>query len=152
MKSLPSLCFLCLCLCLSLFPSFSSPAILFQVYIHHSSVLFLSLYDLFVFTIYYLDTIVQEVSLVLHCTCNYVHVLSKIKVCVCVQGFNWASREKAGGWYNFLKTKVPDIADAGVEYVWLPPPSNSHDDGPQGNNHFSFHLLDQFYRVNYSIT
>ncbi|KAK7321694.1 hypothetical protein VNO77_32567 [Canavalia gladiata] len=75
MKSLPSLCFLCLCV--SLFPSFSSPAILFQ-------------------------------------------------------GFNWASSEKAGGWYNFLRTLVPDIADSGVEYVWLPPPSNSHDDGPQG--------------------
>lgn len=50
-----------------------------------------------------------------------------------MQGFNWASAEKEGGWWNFLKTKVPDIADAGVEYVWLPPPSNSHDDGPQGN-------------------
>ncbi len=31
-----------------------------------------------------------------------------------------------------MKTLVPDIADAGVEYVWLPPPSNSRDDGPQG--------------------
>ncbi|XP_028806795.1 alpha-amylase-like [Neltuma alba] len=48
------------------------------------------------------------------------------------QGFNWVSLEKAGGFYNYLKTQVPLIADLGVEYVWLPPPSNSHPDGPQG--------------------
>ncbi|KAK4277488.1 hypothetical protein QN277_015482 [Acacia crassicarpa] len=48
------------------------------------------------------------------------------------QGFTWASYEKAGGFYNYLKTQVPLIADLGVDYVWLPPPSNAHPDGPQG--------------------
>lgn len=46
------------------------------------------------------------------------------------QGFNWESCNKPGGWYNFLKNSVSDIADAGVTHVWLPPPSQSV--GPQG--------------------
>ncbi|KAG6538213.1 alpha-amylase isozyme 3C-like [Zingiber officinale] len=41
------------------------------------------------------------------------------------QGFNWESWRQQGGWYNFLKDKVPDIASAGVTHVWLPPPSHS---------------------------
>ncbi|KAG4962460.1 hypothetical protein JHK84_039556 [Glycine max] len=36
------------------------------------------------------------------------------------QGFNWASSEKAGEWYNFMKTLVPDIADSGVDYFYDP--------------------------------
>ncbi|MED6157768.1 hypothetical protein PIB30_026437 [Stylosanthes scabra] len=40
------------------------------------------------------------------------------------QGFNWESSGK-GGWYNSLKNKIPDIANAGVTHVWLPPPSQS---------------------------
>ncbi|CAL9060115.1 unnamed protein product [Musa banksii] len=42
-----------------------------------------------------------------------------------LQGFNWESWRKQGGWYNFLKGQVPDIASAGVTLVWLPPPSHS---------------------------
>ncbi|XP_009410104.2 alpha-amylase isozyme 3D-like [Musa acuminata AAA Group] len=41
------------------------------------------------------------------------------------QGFNWESWRKQGGWYNFLRSQVPDIARAGVTHVWLPPPSHS---------------------------
>lgn len=41
------------------------------------------------------------------------------------QGFNWESWRQQGGWYNFLKDKVSDIANAGVTHVWLPPPSHS---------------------------
>ncbi|KAF7830625.1 alpha-amylase [Senna tora] len=40
-------------------------------------------------------------------------------------GFQWASKDTAGGFYNYLKTQLPLIAD--------PPPSNSHDDAPQQN-------------------
>lgn len=46
------------------------------------------------------------------------------------QGFNWESWKKQGGWYNFLKGQVSDIAKAGVTHVWLPPPS--HSVSPQG--------------------
>ncbi|XVE55904.1 hypothetical protein DITRI_Ditri03aG0194400 [Diplodiscus trichospermus] len=46
------------------------------------------------------------------------------------QGFNWESSNKAGGWYNFLKNSVSDIANAGVTHVWLTPPSQSV--APQG--------------------
>ncbi|KAL3840396.1 hypothetical protein ACJIZ3_024987 [Penstemon smallii] len=46
------------------------------------------------------------------------------------QGFNWESSNKPGGWYNSLLSVVPDIANAGITHVWLPPPSQSV--GPQG--------------------
>ncbi|XP_050211508.1 alpha-amylase isoform X2 [Mercurialis annua] len=46
------------------------------------------------------------------------------------QGFNWESCNKAGGWYNSLKNLIPDMANAGVSHVWLPPPSQSV--APQG--------------------
>ncbi|KAJ0026070.1 hypothetical protein Pint_08780 [Pistacia integerrima] len=41
------------------------------------------------------------------------------------QGFNWESCNKAGGWYNSLKSSLPDLANAGITHVWLPPPSQS---------------------------
>ncbi|KAJ4701759.1 Alpha-amylase [Melia azedarach] len=41
------------------------------------------------------------------------------------QGFNWESCNKAGGWYNFLKKRIPDLANTGITHVWLPPPSQS---------------------------
>ncbi|OIW21515.1 hypothetical protein TanjilG_05524 [Lupinus angustifolius] len=43
---------------------------------------------------------------------------------VLFQGFNWESSKK-GGWYNSLKNKIPDLANAGITHVWLPPPSQS---------------------------
>ena len=49
-----------------------------------------------------------------------------------LQGFNWESWRQQGGWYNFLKDKVSDIANAGVTHVWLPPPS--HSVGVQGRS------------------
>lgn len=45
------------------------------------------------------------------------------------QGFNWESSNK-GGWYNSLKNSIPDLANAGITHVWLPPPSQSV--APQG--------------------
>ncbi|OIW21516.1 hypothetical protein TanjilG_05525 [Lupinus angustifolius] len=45
------------------------------------------------------------------------------------QGFNWESSNK-GGWYNSLKNTIPDLANAGITHVWLPPPSQSV--APQG--------------------
>ncbi|KAJ6971713.1 hypothetical protein NC653_032288 [Populus alba x Populus x berolinensis] len=46
------------------------------------------------------------------------------------QGFNWESCNKAEGWYNSLKNSVPDLANAGITHVWLPPSSQSV--APQG--------------------
>ncbi|KAJ9166235.1 hypothetical protein P3X46_021013 [Hevea brasiliensis] len=48
------------------------------------------------------------------------------------QGFNWASSNKEGGWYNSLINYIPDLADLGVTHVWLPPPSQAASDAPQG--------------------
>ncbi|GMY28671.1 alpha-amylase-like isoform X1 [Fagus crenata] len=44
-------------------------------------------------------------------------------------GFNWESSNK-GGWYNLLKNSIPNLANAGITHVWLPPPSQSI--APQG--------------------
>ncbi|KAM1013204.1 hypothetical protein ACFX13_043959 [Malus domestica] len=44
-------------------------------------------------------------------------------------GFNWDSSKK-GGWYNTLKTSIPELADSGITHVWLPPPS--HANGTEG--------------------
>ncbi|XP_019054914.1 PREDICTED: pentatricopeptide repeat-containing protein At2g04860 [Nelumbo nucifera] len=41
------------------------------------------------------------------------------------QGFNWESWKKEGGWYNSLRNSIPELANAGVTHVWLPPPSHS---------------------------
>ena len=47
-----------------------------------------------------------------------------------MQGFNWESWKKQGGWYNYLRGRVDDIAATGATHVWLPPPS--HSVAPQG--------------------
>nr|GMD94585.1 alpha-amylase-like [Ipomoea batatas] len=44
---------------------------------------------------------------------------------VLFQGFNWESNKQQGGWYNSLINLVPDLANAGITHVWLPPPSQS---------------------------
>ncbi|XP_031123870.1 alpha-amylase-like [Ipomoea triloba] len=49
---------------------------------------------------------------------------------VLFQGFNWESNKQQGGWYNSLINLVPDLANAGITHVWLPPPSQSV--APQG--------------------
>lgn len=49
------------------------------------------------------------------------------------QGFNWESWKKDGGWYNWLKTLVDDVAASGATHVWLPPPSQSI--AEQGSSH-----------------
>nr|GLL24010.1 alpha-amylase SPAMY [Ipomoea trifida] len=43
------------------------------------------------------------------------------------QGFNWESNKQKGGWYNSLINLIPDLANAGITHVWLPPPSHSVD-------------------------
>lgn len=48
------------------------------------------------------------------------------------QGFNWDSSGQDGGWWNHLIKLVPDLADAGVTHVWLPPASNSLQNHSQG--------------------
>ncbi|KAF3783001.1 Dolichyl-diphosphooligosaccharide--protein glycosyltransferase subunit [Nymphaea thermarum] len=42
-----------------------------------------------------------------------------------VQAFNWESSKNSQGWYHVLKNSVPQMAEAGVTHVWLPPPSQS---------------------------
>ncbi|KAM7279908.1 hypothetical protein ACFE04_007042 [Oxalis oulophora] len=51
---------------------------------------------------------------------------TSISASLLFQGFNWeSSKHQGGGWYNLLKAKIPDLANAGITHVWLPPPSQS---------------------------
>lgn len=47
---------------------------------------------------------------------------------------------KKGGWYNFMKKRIPDIANAGTTHVWLPPPSQHA--APQG---YFYSIINQAY-------
>ncbi|KAK6938689.1 Glycosyl hydrolase, family 13, catalytic domain, partial [Dillenia turbinata] len=49
---------------------------------------------------------------------------------------------KKGGWYNSLKGLIPDLAEAGITHVWLPPPSQSV--SPEG------YMPGRFYDLNSS--
>ncbi|BAT82791.1 hypothetical protein VIGAN_03285700 [Vigna angularis var. angularis] len=41
------------------------------------------------------------------------------------QGFNWKSHEQHQKLWNFLGTKIPEIAKSGFSSVWLPPSYDS---------------------------
>lgn len=43
------------------------------------------------------------------------------------QSFDWGSH-KAESWYNVLLGLLPELRSAGINMVWLPPPSDSVDD------------------------
>ncbi len=43
---------------------------------------------------------------------------------VLMQGFHWNSAAE-GGWYNTVKSKAPELGAAGINHVWLPPPSKA---------------------------
>lgn len=49
---------------------------------------------------------------------------------VLLQGFHWESHKL--DWYRILAELSPEIGRAGFNAIWLPPPSNSHKDAPQG--------------------
>lgn len=49
---------------------------------------------------------------------------------VMMQGFNWESHSNSAGWYNVVKNNSTAIADAGIDMIWMPPPSDAG--APQG--------------------
>lgn len=67
-----------------------------------------------------------------------------------MQGFNWESCNKQGGWYNMLKGRVGSIASSGVTHVWLPPPS--HSVSPQGKSTISAHRRVSVYIITYTVS
>ncbi|PIU20816.1 MAG: alpha-amylase [Elusimicrobia bacterium CG08_land_8_20_14_0_20_59_10] len=48
---------------------------------------------------------------------------------VMIQGFHWTSW-KSAPWWGVIKAKAPEISAAGIDLVWLPPPSDSS--APEG--------------------
>lgn len=46
---------------------------------------------------------------------------------VMLQGFNWESHDHPVGWYNAVWPNVQNIAQAGIDIVWMPPPSDATD-------------------------
>ncbi len=61
---------------------------------------------------------------------------------VMLQGFNWDSHSNPVGWYNAMWPNTEAIAQAGIDLVWMPPPSDAAD--PQG------YLPRRLYNVNSS--
>nr|GMC87947.1 alpha-amylase-like [Ipomoea batatas] len=66
----------------------------------------------------------------LSCFCLACIFVPAIGSTLLFQGFNWESNKQQGGWYNSLINSIPDLANAGITHVWLPPPS--HSVAPQG--------------------
>jgi len=69
---------------------------------------------------------------------------------VMLQGFHWRSHESiaaAGGtvksWYRIVRENAPAIRDAGFDYIWLPPPSQSA--APEGYLPSQWYDLDAAY-------
>ena len=44
---------------------------------------------------------------------------------IMLQGFQWTSASSSATWYNQLSANADEIASAGFNMVWLPPPSQS---------------------------
>ena len=45
---------------------------------------------------------------------------------VLLQGFYWeASHDRTGDWYNYVAGLAPEMSSAGIDMIWLPPPSNA---------------------------
>ncbi|MEL6696369.1 MAG: alpha-amylase C-terminal beta-sheet domain-containing protein [Bacteroidota bacterium] len=49
---------------------------------------------------------------------------------VMLQGFNWESHSNSTGWYNVVKANANAIDAAGIDMIWMPPPSDAA--APQG--------------------
>ena len=59
-----------------------------------------------------------------------------------LQGFNWISH-KSGSHYSKLKGNVERMKHMGINKVWLPPPSKSHD--PEGYNPMEYYDFNSEY-------
>lgn len=49
---------------------------------------------------------------------------------VMMQGFNWESHSNTAGWYNVVQNNAAAIGNAGIDMLWMPPPSDAG--APQG--------------------
>lgn len=49
---------------------------------------------------------------------------------VLLQGFYWNAQDVENGWYNTVATNAPVLSEAGIDMIWLPPPSDAG--APQG--------------------
>ncbi len=44
---------------------------------------------------------------------------------VMIQGFDWTSWSNTTGWYNVVASKATEMKNAGINTIWLPPPSDA---------------------------
>lgn len=48
---------------------------------------------------------------------------------ILLQGFYWEAHDaKAEGWYNHVSSRASEISAAGIDMIWLPPPSDAGSD------------------------
>lgn len=62
---------------------------------------------------------------------------------VMLQGFYWESYQASQKWYTIVKAKAPEIGTAGIDLIWLPPPSDAG--SPQGYLPRELNKLSNYY-------
>ncbi len=62
------------------------------------------------------------------------------------QLFKWDATHngRIGDWYEYLKTKVSDLSEAGITHVWFPPPSKSRAQDWVGYTPMDYYDLGEF--------
>ena len=65
---------------------------------------------------------------------------------ILMQGFYWDSFNEsgAGNWWDFVRQKLPELADAGVTEIWLPPAQKSNHTPSMGYDPFDYFDLGEF--------
>ncbi len=65
---------------------------------------------------------------------------------ILLQGFYWDSFNEsgAGNWWDFVVEKLPELADAGITEIWLPPAQKSNHAPSMGYDPFDYFDLGEF--------
>lgn len=65
---------------------------------------------------------------------------------ILLQGFYWDSfiEAGAGNWWDFVRERLPELAEAGVTEVWLPPAQKSNHSPSMGYDPYDYFDLGEF--------
>jgi len=65
---------------------------------------------------------------------------------ILMQGFYWDSFNESGpgNWWDFVEDKLPELADAGITEIWLPPAQKSNHSPSMGYDPFDYFDLGEF--------
>ncbi|MGK7369599.1 MAG: hypothetical protein ACNS64_05245, partial [Candidatus Halalkalibacterium sp. M3_1C_030] len=68
------------------------------------------------------------------------------KTGILMQGFYWDSfiESGAGNWWDFVREKLPELAEAGITEIWLPPAQKSNHSPSMGYDPYDYFDLGEF--------